>query len=153
MRFGPQGLAQATLVGGDQARRRRQDVLRRPIVPLQPDDLGAWKVAFEAQDVVHLRPPPAIDRLVVIPHAAQVLALLRQQPQPQVLGDVGVLVLVHQQVAEPAVVVGQHVGMLGEQGDVVQQQVAEVAGVQYPQPLLIERIQARAAIVGEMAAL
>jgi hypothetical protein len=72
-------------------------------------DLGAREVALEAQDVVDLGPAPAIDRLVVVAHAADVLAALGQQPQPQVLGDVGVLVLVDHHVLEAPLEVGQHV--------------------------------------------
>ena len=107
------------------------------IVALQPDHLGALEIALEAQDVVHLRPAPAVDRLVVVAHAADVAVALGQQPQPQVLGHVGVLVLVDEYVAEPAVILGQHVRMLGEDGQGVEQEVAEVAGVQHPQPVLI----------------
>jgi hypothetical protein len=116
------------------------------------DDLGAGEVALEAQDVVHLGAAPAVDRLVVVADAADVLPLLGQQPQPQVLGDVGVLVLVDQQIAEPVVVLGQHVRLAGEDGDVVQQQVAEVAGVQHPQAFLVETIKGLAALVGEVRA-
>ena len=123
------------------------------IVPLQPDHLGAGEVALEAQDVVDLRAPPAVDRLVVVADAADVAPSLRQQPQPQVLGDVGVLVLVHQDVAEPPLEVGQHVGVLGKKGQVVQQQVAEVAGVERAQTFLVLAVQGRALAVGVALAL
>src|SRR3981081_2625297 len=56
----------------DQVRRRGQDVAGGTVVALEPNDLGAWKVVLEAQDVVDLRAAPAIDRLVVIPDAADV---------------------------------------------------------------------------------
>jgi hypothetical protein len=46
----------------------------------EPHHLGAREVALEAQDVVHLGAAPAVDRLVVVSDAAEVLALLRQQP-------------------------------------------------------------------------
>ena len=77
---------------------------------------------------------------------------LRQQPEPQVLRDVGVLVLVHQQVAEALLVVGEHVGVRGEEGQVVQQQVAEIDGVHGPQPLLIGGVEGRRAAVGVVGA-
>jgi hypothetical protein len=47
---------------------------RRAVVALQPDDLGAGKIALEAQDVVDLGAAPAIDRLVVVADAADIAA-------------------------------------------------------------------------------
>ena len=80
-------------------------------------------------------------------------AALRQQPQPQILRDVGVLVFVDQDVAEAAVVVGQHVGVVQEQRQAVQQQIAEIGGVQLLQAVLILRVDLHGAAVGEVAAL
>ena len=74
---------------------------------------------------------------------------LRQQPQPQILRHVGVLILVHQDVAEPALILPQHLRVLAEQPDHLQQQVAEVRGVQNLQPLLERGIELLAAAVGE----
>ncbi len=102
------------LLCGDQACGRAEDMAGRAIVALQPDDGGAGEVLVEAQDVVHFRAAPAVDGLVVVADAADIGRALRQQPQPQILGDVGVLVLVDQDVTEAAMVVGQHVGMLTE---------------------------------------
>ena len=160
---GAQRLAEPALVVGDQVRGGGEDVGGRAVVALQPDDLGAGKVVLEAQDVVDLGAAPAIDRLVVVADAADVLeraltprmprradaralararsdevastglalervpasselrraaprlegrgrrsrrVALRQQPQPQILRDVGVLVLVDQDVLEAALIVG-----------------------------------------------
>jgi hypothetical protein len=91
-----------------------------------------------------LGPAPAIDRLVVVAHAADVLTALGQQAQPQVLGDVGVLVLVDHHVFEAGLEVGQDVGMAGEDRDVVQQQIAEIAGIEDAQAVLILAIQGHA---------
>ena len=109
---GEQRLAEPALVVGDEARGGGEDVAGRAVVALQPDHLGAGKILLEAQDVVDLGAAPAVDRLVVVADAADVGRALRQQPQPQVLRDVGVLVLVDQHVAEAALVVGEHVGVL-----------------------------------------
>src|SRR5690606_23210460 len=49
-----------------------EDVGGGAVVALQPDDGGARKILVEAQDVVHLRAAPAIDRLVVVADAADV---------------------------------------------------------------------------------
>jgi hypothetical protein len=73
------------------------------VVALQPDHLGAGKVLLEAQDVVDLGAAPAIDRLVVVADAADIVAgprlALGEQAQPQILRDVGVLILVDEDVA------------------------------------------------------
>ena len=127
-------------------------MLSRAIVAFQPDHGRAGEVALKAQDVVDLGSAPAIDRLIVIADAADILTGLGQQPQPQILGDVGVLILVHQHIAEPLVIFGQHIRMLGEQGQVVQQQVAEIAGVQHAEAVLIEAIDPLALIVTELGA-
>src|SRR5262249_51606212 len=68
-----QRLAQPPLVVGDQMRGGGQNMRGRAVVALEPDDARAGKVVLEAQDVVHLGAPPAIDGLVVVAHAADVL--------------------------------------------------------------------------------
>ena len=136
--LGAQRLAEPALVVRDQVRGGGEDVAGGAVVALQPDHLGAGEVALEAQDVVDLGAAPAVDRLVVVADAADVLRRrqfvtrgkslvasrhrsrhrpLREQPQPQVLGDVGVLVLVDQDVAEAVLVLGQHVRVLAKQPD------------------------------------
>ena len=141
VRIRPQRLAETAGIVGDHRARRSEDMRGRPIILLQPHNLRAGKILLEAQDVVDLRSAPAIDRLVVIPHAANIIVPLRQQPQPQILRHVGVLILVHQDVAEPVVVVGEHFLVLGEDADRVQQQVAEIDRVQRRQPVLVELVQ------------
>ena len=59
-----------------------------------------------------------------------------QQPQPQILCDVGVLIFVDQDVFEAALILAQHVGVLAEQPDAFEQEIAEVGGVEDFQPLL-----------------
>src|SRR3546814_20970039 len=74
---------------------------------LQADHLGAGEIVLEAQDVADFAATPAVDRLIVIADAAEVLVALRQEPQPEVLRHVGVLVLVDQAVAPAPAVVRQ----------------------------------------------
>src|SRR5262245_13277023 len=110
---GEQGLAQPRLVVADEMRCRRQDVAGGAVVALEPDHLGARKVELEAQNVVDLRPAPAVDRLVVVADAADIGGIAAgQQPEPQILGDVGVLIFVDQDVAQALPVGREHVGML-----------------------------------------
>src|SRR5262249_22559366 len=146
--LGAQRLAKPALVVSNQVRGGGQDVRGGAVVALEADDSGTGKVVLEAQDVVDLRPAPAVDRLVVVADAADVFesprrrryltglvitgsrrlpraGALPEQAQPEILRDVGVLIFVHQDVFEPALVLPQHVGLLAEQPDAFEQQVAE----------------------------
>jgi hypothetical protein len=149
-RVGPERLAQPVLVGADHAIRRREDVAGGAIVLLQPDHLGAGKILLEAQDVADFGAAPAIDRLVVVADAADVAAMSvrirrRQQAQPEILGDIGVLILVDEDVAEEAAIAGQHVRVRLEDAHHMQQQIAEIDGVERAQAGLILGVERPAA--------
>ena len=62
---------------------------------------------------------------------------------------VGVLIFVDEQVAEAVAIAFEHVGVRAEDHQHVEQQVAEVAGIQGFETLLILRIELRAAAGGE----
>ena len=81
---------------GDDVRGGGEDVAGRAVIALQPDHLRARKIVLEAQNVVDLGAAPAVDRLFIVAHAADVLVALGEQPQPEILRHVGVLVLVDQ---------------------------------------------------------
>ena len=193
---GAQRLAEPAFVVRDQMRGGGEDVAGRAVIPLQPDHDGAGKIVLEAQDIVDLGAAPAIDRLIVVADAADVLLPdlvipgravrrepgihtpggrgygfrarrfaaprndgrggrppLRQQPQPEILRDVGVLILVDQNVFEAALILPQHLGLFAEQADVFQQQIAEVGGVEDLQPLLKGLVELQALAVGESGGL
>jgi hypothetical protein len=72
---------------------------------------------------------------------------LRHQPQPQVLHRVGVLIFVHHDIAEALLVLFQHIALAAEDVEHVEQQVAEIAGVERAGGL-IERVEPLPAPVG-----
>ena len=109
---GPEGLAEAALVGGDDAGGGGEDVRGGAVVLLEADHLRAGKILLEAEDVADLGAAPAVDRLVVVADAADVVVGAGEEAEPEVLGDVGVLVLVDEDVAEPALVLGEDVGVV-----------------------------------------
>ena len=140
---GEQRLAEPALVVRDEVSGGGEDMPRRAIIALQPHDLRAGKILLEAQDVIDLRAAPAVDRLVVVADAADVAlrtigACLREQPQPQILDRVRVLVLVDEHIAEAPLIFGEHVRIVAQQAQTFEQQVAEIRRVQRLQPLLIE---------------
>ena len=172
--LGAQRLAKSALVVSNKMGSRRENVSGRAVVAFQPNDLGAGKVVLEAQDIVDFGAAPAIDGLVVIPDAADVLQradgclrreggvlllvlplpacgervgvrgttrALPQQSQPEILGDVGVLILVHQNVSKPPLILAQHLRLLAKKPDAPQQQVAEVGRVEHLEPILVGGIE------------
>src|ERR1700754_2409501 len=74
---------------------------------------------------------------------------LRQQPQPEILRDVRILILVDQDEFEPLLILPQHLGMAAEQADAFEQEIAEVGGVERLQPLLISCVELLALAAAE----
>ncbi len=151
--IGEKRLAEPAPVAGDEARRCRENVARGPVIALEADHAGAGKVRLEAQDVVDLGPAPAVDRLVVVTHAADIGRALGQELEPEVLGDVGILVLVDEDEAEAALVVGEHVVVLAKEPQALEEKVAEVRGIELLQAALIGAIELGAASLSETESL
>ena len=138
--LGPEAFALARSIVADDGIGRVEDGLGRAVVLLEPDDLGFWVLLLEAQNILDSGPPEAVDGLVVVAHHADVLILLGQQLDQHILGVVGVLILVHHDVAEFVLVVVQHVGVLLEEGHGVDDDVVEVHGVGFLEPLFVEDV-------------
>ena len=134
---GEEALGPAALVVGDDRVGGVEDVLGRTEVLLQQDGGGVGEGLLELQDVADVGAPPAVDRLVRVADHADVAVLAPEQHDELVLGPVGVLVLVDQDVAEPLLVGRPHVVAALQQVDRHHQQVVEVHGVGRQQPLLV----------------
>jgi hypothetical protein len=138
---GPQGLAEPTAIMRDHARGSGEDMRGRPVILFELDHHRAREIAIETQYVRHLGAAPRIDRLVIVADAADILALLRDQPQPQILRAVGVLIFVDQHIAEALLIEFEHVAMRLQDRQHVQQQIAEIARIHRAQPRLILRVE------------
>ena len=103
-----------------------QDRLRAAVVLRQRDDAGVREVALEVEDVLDVRTPPLVNRLVRVADHAEVRVIDGQALGDLVLGEVGVLVLVDQHVLEAGVEFGAEflVVLEGHRGEV--EQVVEV---------------------------
>ena len=111
--------------------------------------MGAGEIFLEPQDIADLGPAPAVDGLIIIADAADVLVTIGEQAQPEVLGDVSVLVFVHEDVTEPAAVLVENILILLEDRDHVEQQVSEIGGVQLDQAGLVLGVKFNAfAVIG-----
>src|SRR5690606_13925697 len=118
-----------------------QNMAGGAVVALQSDHPCPGKVLLEPQYVADLGDAQAVDRLVVVADAGDVLVTRGQQAEPQILRDVGILILVDEDRPKATLVVGEDVGMAGEEGEPVQEQIAEVTGVQGRETLLIGGVE------------
>ena len=129
--LGPEVLAQSVRILGDQGVGGLEDGAGGAIILLQAYYLGVGVVALEALDVLHPRPTPAIDGLIVVAHQEEIVPVPGQQAQPGVLDGIGILELVHQDVGEALLVVVADVRAVPQQFMGAQQQIGEInlAGV------------------------
>ncbi|MNM29021.1 hypothetical protein D3C81_395510 [compost metagenome] len=137
--FAPQLLFERMRIVGDQHVGAAQDAAGGAVVLFEHDDLQGGVVLLEQHQVLGARTTPGVDRLVVVAHHGELVAHADQHFHQQVLAGVGVLVFVHQQVTHAVLPALQHLGVLLEQLDRLQDQVVEVHRV--------ERLE-RALVVG-----
>ena len=73
------------------------------------------------QNVINIRPPERINTLRIITHHTDVLMLFRQLKHNTVLGKVGVLILIHQNIAKLRLIAGKHIRMVAEKQESIKQ--------------------------------
>ncbi len=125
--LGPQDLSFSLGIVFNHRICRIQDGLGAAVVLLQPDDHGISVLVFKVEDVFDGGSSEFIDTLVIIADHTDVVVTACQQTDQQKLRIVGVLVLVHHDVAEAVAVLFQHIRELledahGEDDDVVKVQ-------------------------------
>ena len=93
-------------------------------------------ILLEIKDVRQVGTTPRIDGLVVVAHDHDVAMLSREQLSERVLSVVGVLILVHQQVAEPILIDLEHLFMVLKQEIRIEEQVVEIERIEGAQTFL-----------------
>ena len=134
---GEQVLLDALAIYRDEILGGVQDIRRRPVILVQSDGLGLRVVTLEAEYVAYVGATPGVDRLVGVAHHADVLVGLSQEPGQLVLGDVGVLKLVHHDVFVAVVVLRPDAGELPKELYCLHQKVVEVHSVVAGQGLFV----------------
>ncbi|MNQ38732.1 hypothetical protein D3C85_523250 [compost metagenome] len=122
----PQLLLERMRVVGDQHVGALEDAAGGAVVLLEHHHLEAGEVVLEQHEVFRPRAAPGVNRLVVVADHGELRALGHQQLDQQVLAGVGVLVFVDQHVAHLVAPLLQHLGVVLEQLDRLQDQVVEV---------------------------
>ncbi len=135
--IGPQRLGLAFEVVLDHGVGGIEDRLRRPVVLIEHDRGDLRKRILELQDVPEVGAAEAVHTLIGVADDADVVVAAGEEQDDLVLGLVGVLELVDEDVLEPLAVVLEHVGVLAEELDDVEQQVVEVHRPGLLQPRLV----------------
>ena len=95
---------------------------------------------LEAENVRHFRAAPAIDRLIVVSHHAQIAMPAGQRLHDAILAAVGVLIFVDQQVIERSASARRTSANVCEQFFGAQQQIVEIDRAGLLERLLIAAI-------------
>ena len=107
------------------------------VVLLQTDRPGVGILLLEIQDIFDISAPETVNGLVVVTHHAEILPPPCQERGQQILHMVGVLVLVHQHIAEFVLIVGQHLRLLPQKRHRMVDDVVEVKRVGRPELLCV----------------
>ena len=130
--IGAQVLAETARVVADQRVRTVEDVAVTAVVLLQLDLVLHLQFGDEVVHVAHTRTAKGVDALVIVAHGKDGIAGNRvthfghKLLEPEVLQAVGILELVHQNVAEAALVMLAHQRMVAQDLVAAQHQLAEV---------------------------
>ena len=135
----------AEVVGDDRVG-RVEDRLGGTEVLLQEDRRDVGEGLLELQDVADVRTTPAVHRLVRVTHHTDVAVRFGEQFDDLVLGMVGVLELVDQDVAEALLIRLPHVVAGLKQVRRDHQEVVEVERVGRVQALLVLEVDLRDAL-------
>ena len=110
----------------DQAIGGVHDILGGTVIPFQLEDTATGIKILELQDIIYISASEGIDALGVIPYHADMAVSLAKPLHDQVLGEVRILILIHQYIPEEVPVFLQDGRMIPEQDIGLQQQVVEV---------------------------
>ena len=138
--LGPERLILAFQIESDQVIGNGDDILGAAVVTLQRDDVATRKVVLELEYIGKVGSAPSINRLIGIAGDAQVPVVDRERADDRVLGHVGVLIFVNQDVLEPAVELGTNVRVLLEDRDHVYQQIVEIDGRGHLHAIFVELV-------------
>ena len=138
--LGIDGLRNLFLILIYQTVRRIYDVLRGAVVLLELEDATARILVAELQDIVDVRPPERVDTLRIVAHDADTAARFAKFLDNQMLGEVCILILVHQDILEALAIFRQHVGMVAEEDVCLEEQIVEVHGPRLQAAVLVARV-------------
>ena len=73
----------------------------RSVILLEFYDTAFFEILFEIENVLDVRTPKTIDRLIIITHNTQIFVFSGQEPYDFILGVIGVLVFINKNITKP----------------------------------------------------
>ena len=122
----PKGLALAPVVVFDDAVGSVQYVGGGTVILFQTNGLGTGEHLLKVQDIFNRSTAEFVDGLVVIAHHADVVGAARQQAHQVELRNAGILIFVHNDIAEFLLVVFPRLGVLLQKPHGVKNQIVKV---------------------------
>ena len=137
---GPELLSLSAQIVGDYRIGGIQNRLGGAVILLQTDGSASLVLLFKIQDIFDGCAPEAVNTLIVIAHNADIFISPSQQRGEQILHMVGVLILVHQNIAEFSLIVSTDIFVLLQQLYGHKDDIIKVQSIVFPEPLLILHI-------------
>ncbi|OPZ77934.1 MAG: hypothetical protein BWY77_01602 [bacterium ADurb.Bin431] len=100
-------------------------------------------VVFKIEDVADLRTPPAIDGLVIVADHADIAVAGGEHLESHILGVVGILILVDEDITEAFLIVLEDQGIELEELNGFDEQVIEIHGIVFAQTGLVGGVDSR----------
>ena len=124
--FGEYLFGYLLLVLGDEAVGRIDDILCGTVVSFEFEYFQSRVLFTQSEYIVDIRSPERVNALGIVAHHADVVVVFSQLADNEVLGEIGILILVYQDVGEQVAIVLQHVGVIPEKYIGIEQQVVEI---------------------------
>ena len=111
------------------------------VILFQTNGAGIRKRLFKAQNVFNGCTAEFINTLIVIADNTEIAAAFREEFDEQILCVVGILVLVHHNIAELVLEVFQNIRAILQEADGIGDEIVKIHRIRFRKPLLIELVR------------
>ena len=139
----PQRFVFAAGIVADHGVRGVKNILCGPVILFQLYNKSVGIDLFKIQNVADISSPESVDGLIVVADDAQISVFAGKEPYKFKLRVIGVLILVHHDIAETVLIDSQNFIMGVEQFNSQHEKIVKVNCVVFAEPLLIFVIRVR----------
>ena len=111
---------------GDKAVCRRNDSLGRAVILFELEDSEIGIFLLQIENIADIGPPERIDALGIVSHDTEPVMRFHQLIDDKMLGKIGILILIDQNIPELILIKLQHIGVVSEKDIGIKQQIIEI---------------------------